>query len=116
MAALAMTTSQLTNEIVRAALIDLLTGALRGLDPATGVQDHKVPDQLHTAPGVATQDDRVLVSIIDAARMLSISRSAVYNEMNLGRLPTVQIGRRRLVPVAALREMASSYRYAGDDC
>ncbi|MEU8525200.1 helix-turn-helix domain-containing protein [Streptomyces sp. NPDC048629] len=40
----------------------------------------------------------VLLKVKEAARRLRIGRSTAYEEMRLGRLRTVRIGRRRLVP------------------
>jgi excisionase family DNA binding protein len=36
--------------------------------------------------------------------MLSLGRSLLYAEIQAGRIRTVKIGRRRLVPAAAIRE------------
>jgi excisionase family DNA binding protein len=44
----------------------------------------------------------LLVSVRDAARRLGIGRDACYRLVHEGRLPHLQIGRRVLVPVAAL--------------
>lgn len=43
-----------------------------------------------------------LVSIEQAAAMLGIGRSMAWELVSAGALRTVQIGRRRLVPVAAI--------------
>lgn len=45
---------------------------------------------------------RMLVSVDDAARRLSISRSLLYELLAAGRLPSVRIGRLRRIPVEAL--------------
>ncbi|KRV47551.1 excisionase [Wenjunlia vitaminophila] len=39
----------------------------------------------------------------EAAKLLRIGRSMVYEEIRLGRLQTVRIGRRRLVPMEYIR-------------
>ncbi len=51
----------------------------------------------HEAP------DRLL-NIATAAAMLSLGRTAVYAELQAGRLRSVKVGRRRLVPAAAVAE------------
>jgi len=42
--------------------------------------------------------ERVLYRPEEAAAALGIGRSLVYEEIRLGRLQTVRIGRRRLIP------------------
>ncbi|MGW1891343.1 helix-turn-helix domain-containing protein [Streptomyces sp. NPDC002004] len=60
-----------------------------------------------TTPSPKSRDDgsttnaapqRVLYRPEEAATALGIGRSTVYEEIRLGRLRTVRIGRRRLVP------------------
>jgi excisionase family DNA binding protein len=46
----------------------------------------------------ATPVDRLLYRPEEAAATLGIGRSLIYEEIRLGRLQTVRIGRRRLVP------------------
>jgi len=43
-----------------------------------------------------------LNSIKDAGGRLRLSRSKVYEEMDSGRLQSVKVGRRRLIPESAL--------------
>jgi excisionase family DNA binding protein len=45
------------------------------------------------------------VSVEDAARMLGISRGAAYTHARDGSLPTIKLGKRLLVPKAALEKM-----------
>lgn len=47
----------------------------------------------------------ISVSIHDAARLTSISRSRLYELMGEGKLPSKTIGRRRLIPYAALEAL-----------
>jgi excisionase family DNA binding protein len=44
-------------------------------------------------------------TIEEAARLLGIGRNAAYEAAKTGQIPTIQIGRRKLVPVAKLRAM-----------
>ena len=46
--------------------------------------------------------ERKALSVIEAARTVGISRASVYRLITQGRLTTVKIGSRRLVPIAAL--------------
>lgn len=50
------------------------------------------------AVDIASRSIRVLYRPEEAATALGIGRSLVYEEIRLGRLQTVRIGRRRLVP------------------
>jgi excisionase family DNA binding protein len=50
-----------------------------------------------------TDDDLEAVSVADAARRLGISRSKLYELIGANEIPTMTIGRRRLVPLSALR-------------
>jgi excisionase family DNA binding protein len=43
-----------------------------------------------------------LLSVDEAAAMLGLGRSALYGEMGAGRLRSVKVGRRRLVPAASV--------------
>ena len=50
--------------------------------------------------------ENMLISIRDAAKLLGIGRSKVYDLMSQGQLATVQIGRRRLVRIDSVRALA----------
>jgi excisionase family DNA binding protein len=45
----------------------------------------------------------LLVRVEDAARILSLSRSTIYEMMDSGELPSVRRGAARRIPMAALR-------------
>ena len=45
------------------------------------------------------------ISVEEAARRLSISRSLAWELVWAGKLPTLRLGRRRVVPVKALEEL-----------
>ncbi|MDO8120639.1 helix-turn-helix domain-containing protein [Isoptericola sp. b490] len=47
-------------------------------------------------------DDRLLYCPADAARLLSIGRSTLYELLDSGALPSVKIGRARRIPREAL--------------
>lgn len=52
---------------------------------------------------IATEGpDRLLISIRDAAKRLGIGRDATYGLVREGRLPSVRVGRRLLVPASSL--------------
>ncbi len=45
----------------------------------------------------------ILVRVEEAARLLSLSRSTIYEMLDAGELPSVRRGTARRIPVAALR-------------
>jgi excisionase family DNA binding protein len=46
----------------------------------------------------------LLFSVTDAARLLGLGRSKLYELLSAGEVRTVKVGRRRLVPADALAE------------
>jgi excisionase family DNA binding protein len=46
----------------------------------------------------------IAVSVADAARMIGISRAAMYPIVMSGAIPSFCIGTRRLIPLSGLRE------------
>ena len=53
-------------------------------------------------PGVWIVRASLLISVPAAARLLSIGRNAAYDLIAAGTLPSIKLGRRRLVSVIAL--------------
>lgn len=51
-----------------------------------------------------------LLGIPEAAAMLSLGRSAVYDQIAAGRLHSVKVGRRRLVPAGAIAAYIAAAR------
>ena len=47
---------------------------------------------------------KALYRVAEAARLLSLSRSVIYEQIRAGRLRTVKQGRTRLVPASAITE------------
>ena len=53
--------------------------------------------------------------VTDAMAILSLSRSVIYEQLRSGRLRSVHVGRRRLIPASAIAEyVALLEREAGD--
>ena len=55
------------------------------------------------APGLDDLENRVTLSIEEAARLLGLGRTAAYEAARRGELPTRRLGRRLIVPVPAAR-------------
>jgi excisionase family DNA binding protein len=58
--------------------------------------------------GVPATSERLLVSTAEAADALSLSRRHVHRLIDEGRLASVRVGRRRLVPRAELTRFVAS--------
>jgi hypothetical protein len=59
----------------------------------------------HPADSEASEDWRneVTLSVPDAGRVLGVGRNCAYGAAQTGEIPTIKIGARLVVPVAALR-------------
>jgi excisionase family DNA binding protein len=55
----------------------------------------------------------LMYEVDEAARALRLSRTHIYELIRSKRLRTVKLGRRRLIPVAALAEYVASLPEAG---
>jgi excisionase family DNA binding protein len=53
-------------------------------------------------------NERQTLKIEEAAKVLGISRNTAYEAVKSGQLPTIKIGRRFLVPKAALDRMLNT--------
>ena len=58
---------------------------------------------------------RVVCSIPEAGAMFGLKKFASYEAAKRGQFPTIQIGRRKLVPIAALEEKLGLNRGELDD-
>lgn len=56
--------------------------------------------------------DRILVTYPEAAEMLGVGRSTLYELTAAGEIPVVRIGRAARIPVAALRRYAERLEQA----
>lgn len=54
--------------------------------------------------GTDPESGRMLYRASQAAEILSLSRSVVFDLMRMGRLRSVKEGRTRLIPLSALRD------------
>ena len=51
------------------------------------------------------EDDRLVLTVREAAQLLKIGRSCAYEAVRNGQLPVIRMGRRILVPRAALERL-----------
>jgi excisionase family DNA binding protein len=58
--------------------------------------------------------EKILVRPIEAASMLSLSRSKIYELLATGELPHVVIGNVKRIPLAALRSLAEKKSLDGE--
>jgi excisionase family DNA binding protein len=71
------------------------------LTGGTGV----MPTSAAAAGAIAPQADRLVLTVEEAGTLLGISRAFAYEAVNRGEIPSIRIGRRVLVPKAALQRM-----------
>jgi len=64
-------------------------------------------DEIATERRPSEREPDRLLSIEQAARALGIGRTALYSEIGAGRIRSVKVGRRRLVPSSAITEVAA---------
>jgi excisionase family DNA binding protein len=64
------------------------------------------PSTAITDVSAVLSGDRLVVSVTEAGRLLGVSRAFAYELAARGELATIRLGRRILVPKAALRAMA----------
>lgn len=55
-------------------------------------------------------DDRLLLTVVEAARRLEISRSLLYELLATGEIQSIHVGRLRRIPADALSEYVSRQR------
>jgi len=59
--------------------------------------------------------DKLTISVEEAGKALGISRNLAYEMARQGRLPTIRLGRRLLVPVVALERLLAEAGCQGDE-
>ena len=53
-------------------------------------------------------EEKVVMTVEEAAELLHISRPSAYQAVKKGEIPVIRIGRRILVPVAALERLLAT--------
>lgn len=66
-------------------------------------------------PDRTTAGTRRLYRIPEAMRLLSLSRSVIYEQIRAGRLKSVTQGRTRLIPAAAITDYVDLLTSEADD-
>jgi excisionase family DNA binding protein len=54
------------------------------------------------------ETERLTYDVVEAGRLLGLGRNASYEAAKTGQIPTIRIGRRLLVPKAALERMLNT--------
>lgn len=73
---------------------------------AAMLAEQQIPEP-EPEPGTREIPDRVLLTVEEAAHQLGIGRTKVYALVKSGDLESVQIGRLRRIPTAAIEEYAA---------
>ncbi len=53
---------------------------------------------------MTADNQRLTLSVDEAAKKLGISRNSLYHAIQAGELPVLKIGKRLLIPIAALQK------------
>ncbi len=57
------------------------------------------------------EDKRLTLSVEETARLLGIGRNLCYDRVKTGEIPSLKIGRRLLVPKAALEKLLAEPKH-----
>ena len=60
-------------------------------------------------------EDRKAISVLECARLLGLGKNLCYEAIQRGEIPSIKVGGRILVPVAALDKMLGDEKKAADD-
>jgi excisionase family DNA binding protein len=69
------------------------------------LQEEQLANEHSTQPRPNLADAPDVMTPVEAAKLLRIGRNAAYEGIQRGEIPSVKIGRRLLVPKAALQRM-----------
>ena len=61
-----------------------------------------------------SEQARLVFSVQEVSRLLGLSRASTYEAVRVGSIPSITVGRRILVPKAALRELLDWHSVAGN--
>jgi excisionase family DNA binding protein len=107
----------LTAHEFREILADALTGAAQALRRPPSRPDPRQADP--TEPDVqgvgSLPTGRFALSLSEVAEALGVGRTMVYRLTSSGQLPSIQIGKRRLIPVHVLDEWIRALPTSADE-
>ncbi len=49
--------------------------------------------------------DELVLNVADVCKLLKLSRGAIYSGIRCGQIPAIRVGRRLLIPLAALQKL-----------
>jgi len=61
----------------------------------------------------ASRSEPLVLTPIEAAKLLRIGRGTAYEQIKYGTIPSIRIGRRILIPRAALLKMLETTKHDG---
>lgn len=70
---------------------------------------HEANQTIHQQQPAAAKLEPLLVRVEEAARLLSLGRSTIYEMMDSGELPSVRCGAARRIPIAVLRKWVEEH-------
>ncbi len=107
----------LTAHELREILADALTGAAQALRRPPSRSDPRPADP--TGPNIESFGNlpagRLALSLSEVADALGVGRTMVYRLTSSGQLPSIQIGKRRLIPVHVLDEWIRALPTTADE-
>ena len=69
------------------------------------------PEQSPVVHVALVEDDRLLLTVVEAARRLEISRSLLYELLARDEIQSIRVGRLRRIPVEALTDYINRQRH-----
>ena len=73
-------------------------------DATTVLDSAEIPERYPVVHVTLREDDRLLLTVVEAARRLEISRSLLYELMARDEIQSIRVGRLRRVPAEALTD------------
>jgi excisionase family DNA binding protein len=70
-----------------------------------GVQNKDSEKLSSMSSVVDQQQEKLALTVVEAAKILGISRGSTYNAVRRGQIPNIRIGRRIVIPRASLINM-----------
>ena len=81
-------------------------------DATTVLDSAAIPERYPVVHVTLLEDDRLLLTVVEAARRLEISRSLLYELIAKDEIQSIRVGRLRRVPAEALSDYISRQQVA----